>query len=166
MRFLFVLNELPYPPRDGLTIPTFNWISRLSSKHQVSILYVKDKMAVLNHQQLIENRPYVENLWVIESSRSSPCIRIKDELIGRKPFFLGWSIDTNELRQCLDGHSFNVVWGTFGAAETIESIYKILGPAPIYVSGMCDSNTAVLRSLGKQSLIKGLDFRTRVLYVD
>jgi hypothetical protein len=84
MRFLFVLDVLPYPPRDGTTIPTFNWITRVSSKHHVSLLYVKDKMAALNDQQIIENRPFVENISIIESFRSSTCIRIKDELIGRK----------------------------------------------------------------------------------
>ena len=165
MRILFVLDRLPYPPRDGSTIPTFNWISRLSSKHNVSLLYVKDETVALNHQQIIENRPFLEKLWVIESSRSPAYIRVKDELIGRKPYFLGWSVDIAKLGQCLDGHSFDVVWGSFSVTETIESIHKILNPGPIYVSGMSDSNTAVLRSLGKRSIIKGLDFKTRVVYL-
>ncbi len=165
MRFLFVLDKLPYPPRDGATIPAFNWISRLSTKHHVSLLYIKDKMTKLNHQQIDENRPYLQNLWVMESSRSSARVRIKDELIGKKPFFLGWSIDTSKLRRYLDGHSFDVVWGySLSIAETIESICKILGTGPIYVSGMSDSNAAVLRSLGKRSLITGLDIKTRLLY--
>ena len=45
MKFLFVLNKLPYPPRDGGTVPTFNWIRRLSTEHHVSLLYVKDEKA-------------------------------------------------------------------------------------------------------------------------
>jgi len=166
MRFLFVFDKLPYPPRDGTTIPTFNWISRLSSKHHVSLLYVKDEMDVLNQQKVIENKPYVDNLWVLESSRSPGYVRIKDELIGLKPFFLGWSTDTIKLRQCLHDHSFDVVWGSpLSVAETMESIYKMLGSGPVYVSGMSDSNTAVLRSLGKRALIKGLDIKTRLIYL-
>ena len=165
MRILFVLDKLPYPPRDGSTIPTFNWISRLSSKHDVSLLYVKDEAIELNQQQVSENRPFLENLWVIESSRSSAYIRIKDELIRRKPYFLGWSVDIAKLGQCLNDRSFDVVWGSFSVTETIRSIHKILNPGPIYVSGMSDSNTAVLRSLGKRSIIKGLDFKTRVVYL-
>ena len=129
------------------------------------ILYVKDETVALNPQQVIENRPFLENLWVIESSRSSAYIRVKDEMIRRKPYFLGWSVDIAKLGQCLDGHSFDVVWGNFGVAETIESIYKILNFKPTYVMGMSDSNTAVLRSLGKRSIIKGLDFKTRVIYL-
>ena len=127
---------------------------------------LKMKRLKLNHHQLIENRSYLENLWVIESSRSSAFVRMKDELIGHKPFFLGWSIDEIKLRQYLDGHSFDVVWGySLSITEPIESIQKILGSGPIYVSGMSDSNTAVLRSLGKRSMIKGLDFKTRLLYL-
>ena len=166
MRFLFVLDVLPYPPRDGTTIPTFNWISRLASKHQVSLLYVKDEKTVLNHRQVLENRSYVKDVWVIESSRFPAYIRIKDELIGKKPFFLGCSIDSIRLSQYLNGYDFDVVWGSpISVTEYIESIYKILGPEPIYVLGMNDSNTAVLRSLGKRSISKGLDFKTRLLYL-
>jgi glycosyltransferase involved in cell wall biosynthesis len=147
-------------------VPTFNWINRLSSRHHVSLLYVKDEKNEISHRQVVENSSFVENLWVIESHRSSACIRIRDELLGRKPFFLGWSIDTTKLNQCLDGHFFDVVWGyTLSIAETIESIYNILGTGPIYVSGMSDINTAVLRSLGKRSILKGLDFKTRLVYL-
>jgi glycosyltransferase involved in cell wall biosynthesis len=122
-------------------------------------------MAALNDQQIIENRPFVENISIIESFRSSTCIRIKDELIGRKPFFLGWSADAGKLSQYLNGNAFDVVWGgSFSVTETVKSIHEILNLEPIYVSGMSDSNTAVLRSLGKFSIIKGLDFKTRLLY--
>lgn len=166
MRFLFVLDLLPYPPRDGTTIPTFNWISRLSSKHNVSLLYVKNKMDVLNQHQVIENKTYVDNLWIIDSLRSSVCTRIREELMGRKPLFLGWSIDTAKLGQCLDGQAFDVVLGSpITVTETIESIYKMLGLGPVYVSGHNDSLTALLKSLKKRSKLKGLDFKTRLLYL-
>lgn len=166
MRFLFVLDVLPYPPRDGTTIPTFNWISRLSSKHNVSLLYVKNKMDVLNQHQVIENKTYVDNLWIIDSLRSSVCTRIRDELMGRKPLFLGWSIDTAKLGQCLDGQAFDVVLGSpITVTETIESIYKMLGLGPVYVSGHNDSLTALLKSLKKRSKLKRLDFKTRLLYL-
>ena len=165
MRFLFVLNRLPYPPRDGVTIPTFNWISRLSAEHHVSLLYINDKMTILNNQHLNKNKPYVENLWVLESSRLPASIRVKDELIGDKPFFSGWFVERKMLNRLLLGQTFDVVWGyNLGLAEIIESIYKILNPRPIFVSGMSDSNTAVLRSLGKRSIIKGLNLKTRILY--
>jgi len=165
MRFLFVLNRLPYPPRDGTTIPTYNWISRLSSKHHVSLLYVKDETAILNNFQLASNKPYLENIWVLESSRSPALSRAKDEFVGRKPFFSGRSIDEKKLGQILADQTFDVIWGyNLGLAEIIEAIYKILDPRPIFVNGMSDSNTAVLRSLGKRSIVKGLDIRTRLLY--
>lgn len=166
MRFLFVLDVLPYPPRDGTTIPTFNWINRLSSKHHVSLLYINDKTSVLNNQRVTENRSYVKNLWIIENARSSAWVRIKDELIGRKPFFLGSSIDTIRLRECLNGHAFDVVLGSpITVTETIESICKMLGPGPIYVSGHNDSLTALLKSLIKRYKMKELDFKTRMLYL-
>lgn len=165
MKFLFVLDVLPYPPRDGTTIPTFNWISRLSSEHKVSLIFVKNNADVLDQRQLIENKSYVDNLWVIDSFRSSVGIRIKNELMGLKPFFLGWSIDMLKLYQCLQGNRFDVVLGSpITVTETIESIYKILGNEPVYVSGHNDCLTAQLKSLRKRIKMEGLDFYTKVLY--
>jgi glycosyltransferase involved in cell wall biosynthesis len=139
MRFLFVVDRLPYPPRDGSTIPIFNWISRLPSRHHVSLLYVKNKTAVLNNQQITENRRFAKNIWVIERSRASAYKRID--------------------------HEFDVVWaGSFSVTETVQSIHKSLDSKPIYVSGMSDSNTAVLRSQGKRLRLEGLNFKTRVAY--
>jgi glycosyltransferase involved in cell wall biosynthesis len=132
----------------------------------VSLLCVKDETTEIRNQQIIENRAFVENLWLIDCKRSSVCIRIKDELLRRKPFFLGWSTDMKKFSQCLNGRGFDVVWGSpLSVTETVETIRKILNREPIYVSGMSDSNTAVLRSLGKRSIIKGLDFKTRVIYL-
>jgi glycosyltransferase involved in cell wall biosynthesis len=166
MRILFVLDKLPCPPRDGATIPTFNWISRLSSNHRLSLLCIKDEAIEIDYQQVIKNKAYVEKLWFIDCSRSPAGIRAKDEFFGRKPFFLGWSADQKRLSQYLDGHGFDVVWGSpLSVTEIVESIRTLLNQEPIYVCGLSDSNTAVLRSLGKRSLIKGLDLKTRIIYL-
>jgi hypothetical protein len=126
MRFLFVSHRLPYPPRDGTTIPTFNWIIKLSAGNEVFLLYLKDKMAVLNDQQMAKNRSFVEKLWCVECERSSVLIRIKNELIGDRPFFLGWSTDLKKLNEFLDSYVFDVVWGsTLSVNETVESIQEI-----------------------------------------
>jgi glycosyltransferase involved in cell wall biosynthesis len=165
MKFLFVVDQLPYPPRNGVTIPTFNWISRLSLEHRVSLLYVKDDMIEISREQFDENMCYVKNLWVLERSRASTYIRIKDELIGRKPFFLGWSCDLSKLSRCLNGSSFDVVWGSpLSVAEIMDSIGNLLGSKTIYVAGINDCNTAVLRSMGREALTKVFNFKTRVLY--
>lgn len=36
MKILFVLDELPYPPKNGVTIPAFNYLSRLALEEEVS----------------------------------------------------------------------------------------------------------------------------------
>jgi glycosyltransferase involved in cell wall biosynthesis len=127
---------------------------------------MKDETTEISNQQLIENRAYVENLWMLNCKRSPIYNRIKDELLMRKPFFLGWSADLKKLSKYLNGRAFDVVWGSpLSVAEIVEIIKEILNHEPIYVCGMSDSNTAVLRSLGKRSIIKGLDFKTRVIYL-
>lgn len=166
MKILFVLDELPYPPRNGVTIPTFNWITGLASQFNVSLLFVKNDKEQINHQQLGENARYVENLWVIERYRTSTFRRIRDELLMKMPYGFGWSCDTIRLQDVLYRQSFDAVWGSpLTVTETVKSVSDMLGPSPIYIAGIHDSLTNVYRSMRKCFFLNGLDIKTRASYV-
>ncbi|MBW2661223.1 MAG: glycosyltransferase [Deltaproteobacteria bacterium] len=165
MKILFVLNQLPYPPRNGITIPTFNYLSRLACDHHVSLLLVKENIEQLDHEQVANNKKYVEKLWIVERYRIQKIVAVKDEILNRRPYFLGWNCDSKKLYDCLDGQAFDVVWGSpVSVADVMESIYNILGPSPVYVAGISDCYTAVLRNMGRKLFMKGLDCKTRILY--
>ena len=166
MKILFVLDQLPYPPRNGITIPTFNYFSKLACDHHVSLLLVKENIEQLDQEQIANNKKYVKKIWIVERTRLPKITAVKDEIFNRRPYFLGWNCDNKKLYDCLDGQTFDVVWGSpVSVADVVESIYNIIGPIPVYVAGISDCYTALLRNMGRRLFMEGLDYKTRMLCV-
>ncbi|MFV9644337.1 MAG: glycosyltransferase family 4 protein [Desulfobacterales bacterium] len=166
MKILFVSDQLPYPPRNGVTIPTFNYMSRLALHHDVSLLFLTEDIQKIDRKQVTANRNYVNQLWILERWKKSKLIRMRDELIMRKPYFLGYTYNTAKLKEFLLGQAFDVIWiSPFKTVDIIETIFGVIGSTPIYVAGINDCATAMLRNMGKKLVMSGLDFKTRVLYL-
>jgi len=165
MKILFVLDQLPYPPRNGVTVPTFNYVSRLARQHDVSLLYVKDSSEDLDTGAVAENSRYVDCFWTVNRVHKSKLRRIKDELTLSHPYFLGWKYDTEQVKKNLNGYAFDVVWvSPFAVVDVVESLASLLRPKPIYVAGINDCTTAMLRSSGKRIFLEGLDIGTRAMF--
>lgn len=165
MKILFVVDQLPYPPRNGVTIPTFNHMSRLALKEEVSLLLLTGNAKELDEKQLAENKKYVNRLWVVERTRRSKAVRILDELNMRSPYSLGWVYNVHELKKYLGGGSFDVVWASpFNAIDAIQTIRPLLRTTPVYVAGINDCKTSVYKNMRKKLLIGGLDVKTRVSF--
>jgi len=68
MQILFVLDQLPYPPRNGVTVPTYNYLRGLAERHDVSLLFVRrnpdEDLACLD-----ENKALVANFWMITAPK-------------------------------------------------------------------------------------------------
>ena len=166
MRILFVLSNLPYPPRDGSTIPTYNYLYRLAKIYDVAILYIKDKQVEVNKEQLKKNIALAKQFWIIEASQASTLSRVKNEFSLKKPFFFRQLVDFEQVAEKIKNQSFDLVWvSSITLSETIASIKKIVSPNPICLLGLSDSNTAVLRLLGKRVATKSLDVKTRLIYL-
>jgi len=120
----------------------------------------------LDSIQLAKNREYVDELWVVERYKKLKLVRIRDELLVRNPYFLGWTYDINEMRRYLSGHAFDVIWvSPFLACDVIDPLFEVLRPRPIYVAGINDCTTAVFRGEMKLLVMKYLGLKTRILYI-
>ena len=150
MRILFVLDKLPYPPRDGETVPTFNDLIRLSRGNDVSLLILHDKGIHLEKRELVANRQYVQDFWVVKRKKMSKPRAIINELTLRNPYFLSWRYDERSMRAFMEDRSFEVVWvSPFINADVIFSVNQILQERPSYICVPHDCTTAMLRSMKK-----------------
>jgi glycosyltransferase involved in cell wall biosynthesis len=165
LRILFVLDELPFPPRNGITIPTFNYLSRFSENHDVSLLFLKKKHSSLKNSFLEKNKSFVHNLWLIERERHPAVRRIVDELSGKTPYFFGMAHDSFILKKELKNQHFDVVWASpLSVTEVIPDLMNLLGPKPIYFASISDCLTAVLRTKGKRFFSRDLSLKLRFVY--
>lgn len=92
MRVLVCCEELPFPPRNGVTIPIAGYIELLrTAGHDVECLVLHDKSTELPDGFLDINRNSVSRLHIVYRTRFSKVRRLFDEATGKRPSFLSWN---------------------------------------------------------------------------
>ena len=166
MKILFVLDQLPYPPRNGVTIPTFNYMRKIAPKKNIFLLFLNNNSQKISKKQLSDNSANVNKLWAMDRVKKSKFVRIRDEILLDSIYFLGWRYNLNQIKRYLSGYDFDVVWvSSFLACDIIDSLFELLGSRPVYVAGINDCTTAVFRSELRLLSIKSLDLKNRISYM-
>jgi glycosyltransferase involved in cell wall biosynthesis len=163
MKILFVLGQLPYPPRNGVTIPTYNFLTGLAAHHDVSLLLIPDGTRESKSGSLEENATLVDNLWQLDAPLKPKLTRIVDELTGRSIYHIGRHYDRSTLERLFADHGFDVVWMSNSAIfDAVHPIREILGTDPIYVAGLNDSLTEGFRGAIRLIGLRGWSIRDRI----
>lgn len=162
MKILFVTDELPYPPRNGSTIPIFNYMSRLSEFHDIFLLFYKDHTQIVDQQQVVANKLYANQIMIMERYKKSKITRILRELAMQSCYFhRTYNID--QLKKHIYGQGFDIVCiNGFVNINAINELFDVLGSKPIYVAAINDSSTAMFRNMGKRCFMQGLPLKTRM----
>jgi len=165
MQILFVLDQLPYPPRNGVTVPTYNYLRGLAERHDVSLLFVRrnpdEDLACLD-----ENKALVANFWTITAPKRPAWFRIGNELRGQSMFHMGRRYDETELRCLCGGYHFDAIWvSDDGLLDVVYSLKRLFREAPVYVAGINDAITGVFRGAIRNVWLVGLTPLARILLV-
>lgn len=156
MNILFVLNQLPYPPRNGVTIPTYNYLAGLSKEHNVSLLYLNDAWYESTDEDIEKNRKIVDNLWVTEVTKQKKSRRILNELKGNYFFHIGRKYDTSLIKEIFTENQFDAVWVSDDSIlDVVDIMREHTGDKTQFVAGINDCITAVFKQSKKQLFIKG-----------
>ena len=163
MKILFVLGQLPYPPRNGVTIPTYNYLTGLAERHEVSLLLVRDGTRESQSINLEENATLVENLWEIDAPLKPRLVRIANELSGSSIYHIGRHYDTSVLSPLCSRHGFDVIWISNSVIfDIIHPLKEIFGKDLVYVAGLNDSLTEGFRGAIRVIALRGWSPRERV----
>jgi glycosyltransferase involved in cell wall biosynthesis len=165
-KFLFIVDEFPYPPRNGITIPTFNFISKFSSIAEVYLIYLKCKHTELEKENLEKLKEYVKEIWVIEMIEKSKYNRIKEEIFLQNPFFIKWKYSLNRIDKYLHSYDFDVIWiSPFTFIDIIDRLKKIVKSDTIFIAGINDSFSKMMRNSINNSIWKNLEFEDRLIHL-
>lgn len=91
MNILFVVDEFPFPPRNGVTIPIAAFIDLLASKGyrvDILVLNISEYNALINNQA----KGPVTSIAEIRLKRSGRLAGLVLELVGRRALFEAWSL--------------------------------------------------------------------------
>lgn len=156
MKILFVLNQLPYPPRNGVTIPTYNYLSGLAQTHDVSLLFLRDPSPEnFNKESIEENRALVDNLWILGAEKFPIGRRIMGELRGEKFFHTDRIYDREVIQRIFSHHQFDAIWiSTEEILNVIDVLRLYSTPNTTYIAGLNDCITDVFLYARKRILIR------------
>ena len=157
MNILFVLNHLPYPPRNGATIPSYNLLTGLSRFHNISLLFLNDGKEPINTNMIEQNKEIVDRLWMFLDVHigGSKLSRLISERLGREIFHISGQYNINALRSATSTQSYDVVWVSGETILNVTSILKsLVSDDVIFVAGLNDSISAPFRQAGKFVFLK------------
>lgn len=164
-RILFITDALPFPPRNGVTIPSFHFLSGLAKKHEVSLLFLQ----LLGHRAdkpaLSTNRQFVKNLWVLDMIPSKQWKATLNEVFCRVPYFAHYAFNQVQCKQLLSGYNCDVLWAApIGPFAQIPAIEECLPERPrLRIAAINDSCTSGLWASGNRILGTKWPLYTRTL---
>ena len=98
-RIWVVTDQLPYPPRNGITLPIFRYIEGLSSSHDVRLVLLVDGEKPPTPAALATNEQRYGAICKVELQRREPWRRVMGELLRSEMYQHGWNALPNELRK-------------------------------------------------------------------
>ena len=102
---LLATDQLPYPPRNGITLPTYNYAVHLMETQTVEILLFADASAAVDVDALAENEKIFGKIHVVYLTRKGRVSRLFGELLGLEMYQHGWrnaNISEVEKRASID----------------------------------------------------------------
>lgn len=164
MEILFISEQLPFPPRNGITVVTSNLIKGLSKKgHNISLIYLRNSDESLELQS--QNSSFFKDLLIVNRKRNSIILRIKDEILKKNLFSLGWAMDYSQISSFLSKNNFDII---FISPLCIDALFLAkcdMAKRSKLVAAISDCSTSVLRQLGHRALKKGLLPKQRLLFI-
>lgn len=96
VRVLFVVDQLPYPPRNGITLPTYNYGLILQRRYDLRLLFLSATQNLSEIEYWEENNAIFKEISVIHLKRYGFFERVKRELQARDTIALGWGVGRKE----------------------------------------------------------------------
>jgi len=151
-KILLITDELPFPPRNGVTIPAFHFLNGLTKNHEVSLLFLQLPGHSAGKSAVEANRQFVKNLWVLDMIPHKQWKTILNEFFFYAPYFARYTFSQDQFKQLIGDYNCDVLWATpigpFAQMSTIEGCLP--ERSRLRIAAISDSYTGSLRSFGNR----------------
>lgn len=160
LKGLFILSENPYPPRNGVTIPTYNHINIIKEKLDVCGVF-------FCHYGQVDNTAK-GGATPARVKKRSMLLKVVDELFFGRPYFLS-EIDLSSIKDVIskEGGVDYIYYSPISMAAVTEKLKKInfevSGKTPKVIASISDCYTSVLSLSMKEGASK-LELRNYIKY--
>lgn len=164
---LIVTDQLPYPPRNGITLPVFNYALGLMQHHAVKFCLLTDVHSPINSNALMENESIFGKFDIVHLQRKDRLTRLLGEISGDEMYQHGWM--RAEPTSIMEPHIYDtlIVSPMSAVAKWRSTGLHATKTVPITIAAVNDCTTAEYYFRGKQSVgglrpfLKGLVDRLR-----
>jgi hypothetical protein len=105
-RLWVVADQLPYPPRNGVSLPLVNYIAQLRGSHDLRLVLLSDAGRPADAAELVANQAHVGPLAELSLRRRGSLARMAAEVSGSDLFTQGWqAADVQPLARWLQADS-------------------------------------------------------------
>jgi len=164
MKLLFVTDQLPYPPRNGVTIPLFHFIRGLVKDHEVYLIWTPRDDEEVAPKQMEANQYLVEQLWIVPRRKKSVMQRIQAELRRHEFGFNGWLYEDHEFSRTLYNLELDAVWiSPVTVIDVLAPLSKNIKGNPIMIAGLNDCTTVFMRNNARRIFLSGTSLKRRLL---
>jgi len=87
---LLVTDQLPFPPRNGVTLPVYNYAIGLRANRVLKLLLIIDAAAPVSTEALAQNEAIFGKIAVVLVRRKSRIARVLGEILGNGMYKDGW----------------------------------------------------------------------------
>ncbi len=100
--FWVITDQLPYPPRNGITLPLFNYLSLLRKDFTVRLLLLVDVESPPAASALRANEDLFGAITLINVERKPKVVRLVSEIFRREMYQHGWQPVANTMTPAID----------------------------------------------------------------
>ena len=166
-KILFIVDQLPFPARNGLTITSSNILKHLVGRHEVSLILLKYSNDDLDQIVLGINEKMVSNLWILEMVSPPIWKAAFQEVICAKPIFANYSFNLDYARLVLKDHRFDIIWAfpvsSFAQIDSIEECISKSVEPNVRIAAINEPYTYSLRAFGNRIFSTKWIFTARAL---
>lgn len=136
-----VTDQLPYPPRNGITLPVFNYLKGLGETHRIRLILLVAGATSVQDVSLTANEELFGPVTVVPLTRKPKLARVFGELSCREMFQHGWESKGAPL--AFDPQPDAILVSPMSAVAKWRALHKVDVPLDIVqVAAVNDCTTA------------------------
>jgi glycosyltransferase involved in cell wall biosynthesis len=164
-KILYVVNELPYPARNGVTIPSFHYLQGLAKNEvNIDILYLP-RQKDSDDTQLKANLAFADNMYCVPLKRKHIAKILLNQMFRIEPSYFGYTYKKESLEAQLKGNNYDVIIYTPISAMIVkEDLDKRLKTDGLSVGILSDCYSYALKMLATlDNSIFRMSFKYKVI---
>lgn len=127
MKCLFILETVPFPPRQGVELPNYHLLKNFSKFHNIDIAVIpKNKNGIDEYWMRLPNVPkFIKKIYLIKPKFTNTFLKYILELILYAPTFSHTKFDNKDVDKLICNNHYDLIWcSPFGLLSFVNFLKK------------------------------------------